>query len=30
MTGVFDIGDRARLPWRFHGRRFAVPRPLRA
>ncbi|TDL89262.1 hypothetical protein E2L05_07385 [Meridianimarinicoccus aquatilis] len=19
MTPVFDIGDRARLPWRFHG-----------
>ncbi len=19
MTGLFDIGDRARLPWRFHG-----------
>jgi hypothetical protein len=25
MTGVFDIGDLARLPWRFHGRLRAVP-----
>jgi hypothetical protein len=25
MTGVFDIGDLARLPWRFHGRMRAVP-----
>jgi hypothetical protein len=21
MTGIFDIGDRARLPWRFFGAR---------
>jgi hypothetical protein len=24
-TRVFDIGDLARLPWRFHGRLRAVP-----
>jgi len=29
MTGVFDIGDLARLPWRFHGRLRAVPRRAR-
>jgi len=21
MIGVFNIGDRVRLPWRFHGAR---------
>jgi hypothetical protein len=24
MTRVFDIDDRARLPWRFFGARMAV------
>jgi hypothetical protein len=24
MTQVFDMDDRARLPWRFHGANFSI------